>query len=71
MVAKITREELKGKMDGGEKFTLLEALPEESYRRAHLPGALLIPHDEPVEKWAPRLVPDKNREVITYCMNKL
>lgn len=71
MVNTITREELKSKIDRGDKFTLLEALADSSYRRAHLPGAVRIPDDEPVEQWAPRLVPDQNREVITYCMNEM
>lgn len=68
---KISKEELKAKTDRGDKFTLLEALADESYRRAHLPGAVHVDLMEPVEQWAPRLVPDKNREVVTYCMNSL
>lgn len=71
MVTKINREELKAKIDRGDKFNLLEALAEDSYRRAHLPGAVRIPDNEPAEQWAPRLVPDKNREVVTYCMNEM
>ena len=71
MVSHISREELKSKIDRGDKFTLLEVLGEDSYRRAHLPGAVRIPDNEALEKWAPRLVPDKNREVITYCMNEM
>ena len=67
----ISKEELKRKLDRGEPVTLLEALAEESYRRAHLPGALRVDLDEPAEQWSKRLVPDKNREVITYCMNSL
>jgi hypothetical protein len=30
-------------MDRGEDFVLLEALPEKSYRRSHLPGAINLP----------------------------
>lgn len=67
----ITKEELKAKIDRGDPVTILEALADESYRRAHLPGAVRVDLSEPAEQWAPRLVPDKNREVITYCMNKL
>lgn len=67
----ISKEELKQKLDRGEPLTLLEALGEESYRRAHLPGALRVDLSEPAEQWSARLVPDKNRQVVTYCMNKL
>ena len=67
----ISKEELKAKIDRHDPVTILEALADESYRRAHLPGAVRVDLSEPVEQWAPKLVPDKNREVITYCMNKL
>ncbi len=69
MIATITREELKAKIDRGERFALVETLPEEYYRRAHLPGAVLMPGDR-VRELAPGLLPDKNAEVIVYCMNK-
>ena len=70
MVGTISRDELKAKMDRGEKFTLVEALGEEYYRRSHIPGAVNIPADR-VGELAGRLLPDKNREVITYCMSAL
>jgi len=69
-VATISRDELKKKLDRKEKVVLLEILPEETYRRSHLPGAKMLPLDK-VRETAPKLVPDKNAEVITYCMNKL
>lgn len=65
----ITRDELKAKMDRGDSFLLLEALPEEYYRRSHLPGALSMPHDR-VQELAPVLAPDKDAKIITYCMNR-
>jgi len=69
-VATISRDELKKKLDRKEKVVLLEILPEETYRRSHLPGAKMLPLDK-VRETAPKVVPDKNAEVITYCMNKL
>ncbi len=68
MSATIRRDELKAKMDRGDRFTLLETLPEEYYRRSHLPGAINLPYDQ-VQQLAPTLAPDKNAEIITYCMN--
>ena len=60
--------ELKAKMDRGDRFTLLETLPEEYYRRSHLPRALNMPYEQ-VRQLAPALAPDKNAEIITYCIN--
>lgn len=68
MVTKITRNELKAKIDRGDDFYLVEALPEKYYRDAHLPGALHLPHDQ-VGQLAPTLLPDKRREVVVYCAN--
>jgi rhodanese-related sulfurtransferase len=61
----VTREELKAKMDRGDDFVLLEVLGEESYRRAHLPGAIRFQDTGR----APELLPDKNAEVVAYCSN--
>lgn len=66
MVETVTREELKGKMDRGETFTLVETLAEVAYQHAHLPGAINLPPDR-VSDLAPRLLPDKGAEIIVYC----
>ena len=68
MVAVISREELKAKLDRGHPVILVEALPEKYYRHAHLPGAINIPHDQ-VDALAPRLLPDKTAEIVVYCAN--
>ena len=61
----ITREELKGKMDVGEDFVLLEALGEDSYQRAHLPGAIRFENMDRTSE----LLPDNDAEVVAYCSN--
>jgi rhodanese-related sulfurtransferase len=66
MIAEITREELKQKLDHPKKFVLLETLAPEDYRRSHLPGALNLPPDE-CARLAPGLIPGKDTEVIVYC----
>jgi rhodanese-related sulfurtransferase len=66
MVTEIDRQELKQKMDHPKKFILLEALPPESYHRAHLPGAINLPPDR-VRALATELMPRKDFEVIIYC----
>ena len=66
MVAKITREELKAKLDNGASVTLVEALPARYYQERHLPGALNLPHDQ-VDALAPSLLPDKSADIVVYC----
>jgi rhodanese-related sulfurtransferase len=70
MVATISRDELKSKLDRREKIALVEALDPEEFRKGHLPGAVNMPMDR-VRELAPKLLPDKNADVIVYCMNKL
>jgi rhodanese-related sulfurtransferase len=62
----ISREELKGKMDRGESFTLVETLALVAYQHAHLPGAINLPPDR-VKDLAPSLLPDKGAEIVVYC----
>ncbi len=64
----ITRDELKGKLDRGDDLVIVEALPPMYYEDAHLPGALDLPHDR-VDDLAPKLIPDKDREIVVYCSN--
>lgn len=65
MTETITRDELKAKLAGGEAVTIIEALPEPCYRKAHLPGALLLPHDKAN---APVLVllPNRAAEIVVF-----
>ena len=66
MIDTISRDDLKGKMDRGEDFTLVETLPAAAYHHAHLPGAINLPPDR-VSELAPQLLPDKSAEIIVYC----
>jgi rhodanese-related sulfurtransferase len=68
MIEQITRDELKTRLDAGQAITLVEALPEFYYRKAHLPGALVLPHDR-VDALAPALLPDKDATIVVYCAN--
>ena len=68
-VKKITREELRARLDGGEEVIIVETLGPKYYEDAHLPGAINIPHTE-VDELAPRLLPDKSAEVVVYCSNR-
>lgn len=62
----IERDELKKKIDRGDHFRLVEALSEEKYRKAHLPGAVNLPPDR-IKEQAPRLLPHQSEETIVYC----
>jgi rhodanese-related sulfurtransferase len=66
MTETINREELQAKIDRGDPFRLVEALPPEAYQRGHLPGAVNVPADK-VAALAPRLLPDKSAEIVVYC----
>jgi len=66
MLETISRDDLKGKMDSGEAFTLIETLQEVAYHHEHLPGAINLPPDR-VRELAPNLLPDKGAEIIVYC----
>ena len=66
MVTEIDRDELKQRLDHPKKFILLETLTPESYRRAHLPGAINLPPEQ-VRTLASELMPNRDFEVIVYC----
>jgi rhodanese-related sulfurtransferase len=66
MPVTISREELKGKIDRRERFTLVETLPEYMYRQAHLPGAVNLPPDK-VRERAAAVLPDRGADIVVYC----
>ena len=68
MVERITRDELKAKLDRGDAVTLVEALPRRYFEDGHLPAAVNLPHDQ-VEALAARLLPDRAAEIVVYCAN--
>ena len=68
-VKKITREEIRAKLDRGEGVVLVETLEPRYYEDAHLPGAINVPHTE-VDALAPEMLPDKSAQIVVYCSNK-
>lgn len=64
----ISRDELRSKIERGDKFLLVETLPAGAYHHVHLPGAINMPPDQ-VAKLAPSLLPDKSAEIVVYCAN--
>ena len=68
MADRISREELKAKIDHGDTFVLLDTLAESSYRKTHLPGAINIPSDD-IMDLTPKRIPDRDAEIVVYCAN--
>ena len=66
MVATISRDELKQKIDRHDPFVLVETLPEFMYQQGHLPGAVNLPPNR-VKELAAKVLPDKNADVVVYC----
>jgi rhodanese-related sulfurtransferase len=66
MANTISRKDLKAKIDRGDHFTLVEASPEESFQKSHLPGAINLPTDQ-VRQRAAEVLPDRNAEIVVYC----
>ncbi len=66
MVKTISRDELKSKIDAGDDFLLVETLPATTFAHAHLPGAINLP-PERLAQTAPKLLPDKNADIVVYC----
>lgn len=61
-------DELKQMIDDNAPIVILDVLPEESFLKHHLPGAINIPlHSEHFEEMAERLISDKSATVIVYC----
>ena len=70
MTASIGREELKAKIDSWGDVVLVETLDPEYYEDAHLPGALNLPPDQ-IGELAPQILPDKDANIVVYCMSSL
>jgi len=65
-IMQITRDALIDFIDTGKKFTLVDVLPRDNFRKEHIPGALSLPVDE-IESSAEKVLPDKHAAIITYC----
>jgi rhodanese-related sulfurtransferase len=65
-VAHISRESLWQKIERGDEFVLVDALPPLAYAASHLPGAISMP-PEYVTARARRRIPDSHMEIVVYC----
>ena len=62
----ITAEEAKEIMDSEEGYIILDVRTREEYDEGHIPGAIVISHEEIAEK-AEGVLTDKNQRILVYC----
>ena len=62
----ITALQAKEIMDSEEGFIILDTRTREEYEESHIPGAILIPYDEILEK-AEGVLTDKDQLILVYC----
>ena len=62
----ITAQQAKEIMDTQEGFVILDTRTEEEYEQGHIPGAIVISHEEIKEK-AESVLTDKDQLILVYC----
>ena len=62
----ITAKQAKEIMDSQEGYIILDTRTQEEYDEGHIPGAILIPYDEILEK-AEGVLTDKDQLILVYC----
>ena len=62
----ITAQEAKKIMDSEEGYIILDTRTQEEYDEGHIPGAIVIPHDEITDR-AEEELPDKDQLLLVYC----
>ena len=62
----ITAEEAKQIMDSEEGYIILDVRTQEEYDEGHIPGAIVISHEEIAEK-AEEVLTDKEQLILVYC----
>ena len=62
----ITAQEAKELMDTQTGYIILDTRTQEEYDQGHIPGAILIPYDEVLEK-AEGILTEKDQLILVYC----
>src|ERR1700729_3245145 len=62
----VSLEELKRRMDAGEKMTLVDVREKDEWRGGYIPGAVSIPRGF-LEIQAEQKLPDRNAHIVAYC----
>ena len=66
MYVNITAQEAKAIMDTEQGYVILDTRTREEYDQGHIPGAIVISHDEITEK-AGDVLTDKDQLILVYC----
>ena len=59
-------DEIKKRLDRGEKVTLIDVREESEFAKGHLPGAIHLSKGV-IERDIEKTFPDANKELILYC----
>ena len=62
----ITAEEAKQIIDTEEGYIILDVRTKEEYDQGHIPGAIVISHEE-IEEKAEEVLTDKDQLILVYC----
>jgi len=65
-IREVTIDDVKAKLDRGEKFLLIDVREESEYAADHLPGAVHLGKGI-IERDVEQRVPDQNTPVVLYC----
>jgi rhodanese-related sulfurtransferase len=66
VIAEISRDSIRQKIERGDDFVLVDALPPLPFAASHLPGAINLPPDD-VAARALRRIPDRDTQIVVYC----
>src|SRR5215470_7111277 len=65
-VRETTVDEIKARLDKGEKFCLVDVREESEFARDHLPGAIHLGKGV-IERDIEQVVPDTSAKIVLYC----
>ncbi len=69
-IEEVVPEEVQKRIEAGEDFVLLDVRDQDEYRAGYIPGAKYISRGM-LEFSIENIVPDKDREIVTYCAGGL
>ena len=65
-IRELTVDQVKAKLDKGEKFKLVDVREESEYAADHLPGAIALGKGI-IERDIEQAIPDTGAEIVLYC----
>ena len=67
----ISTEELNSKINGGEKFFLVDVLDASSFSAQHIQHSISLPYDLYfLKNFSQKITSDKEMEIIVYCASR-